>query len=47
METSTDGAIYVGQWKDWHYSGKGTFTWPVGRKYVGEWESTYRMDLGN
>ena len=35
--TYTDGATYVGDWKDGKRSGQGTYTWSGG-KYVGDWK---------
>jgi len=29
--------MYEGEFKDGKYDGQGTYTWPDGRKYVGEW----------
>jgi hypothetical protein len=36
--TWTDGAKYVGEFKDGKFHGQGTFTFPDGRKYVGEYK---------
>jgi hypothetical protein len=36
--TSTDGEMYVGEWKDGEYNGQGTYTWSDGDKYVGEYK---------
>src|SRR5271157_3903855 len=37
--TRSDGAQYIGQWKDGKRHGQGTFTYADGRKYVGEWKN--------
>lgn len=34
--TSTDGAVYVGEFRSGKYNGKGSATWPNGDRYVGE-----------
>ena len=34
--TSTDGAIYVGEFRAGKYNGNGSATWPNGDRYVGE-----------
>jgi hypothetical protein len=34
--TSTDGAIYVGEFRGGKYNGSGSATWPNGDRYVGE-----------
>jgi len=36
--TYTDGATYVGDWKDGKRSGQGTYTFADGRTYVGDWK---------
>ena len=38
IDTESDGAKYVGEFKDGLRHGKGTFIFPDGRKYVGEWK---------
>ena len=36
--TSPEGHKYIGEWKDYKYSGQGAFTLPSGNKYVGEFK---------
>lgn len=33
-----NGCLYVGEFQASHINGNGTFTWPDGRKYVGQWD---------
>jgi hypothetical protein len=40
------GSIYTGQLKNELRSGKGTFIWPNGDKYIGEYESNLRNGFG-
>jgi len=35
----SDGAKYVGEWKDGKRHGQRTYTWPDGKEYVGEWHT--------
>jgi hypothetical protein len=40
------GSIYTGQLKGELRNGKGTFLWPNGEKYIGEYETNARNGLG-
>lgn len=40
------GAIYEGTLKDNHKFGHGTFVWPNGDKYIGEFKLNYRHGFG-
>ena len=44
--TYTDGATYVGDWKDGNQTGQATFTWADGRTYVGDWKDGKRSGQG-
>jgi hypothetical protein len=37
---------YSGEWKDGKKNGRGTFTWPDGRKYEGEWKDNAMTGRG-
>ena len=34
--TTTEGALYVGEFRNGKYNGQGTATWPNGDRYIGE-----------
>ena len=42
---SIDGIKYIGEWFS-SSSGKGTFTWPSGKKFKGEWKSGGKHGIG-
>jgi hypothetical protein len=45
-DTHSDGANYVGMWKDGKREGQGTQTWPDGYKYVGAFKNGKREGQG-
>jgi hypothetical protein len=44
--TFKDGGFYIGDWKDGYGTGKGTYYWKDGQKYVGEFLNNKRQGYG-
>jgi hypothetical protein len=44
--TYTNGATYVGDWRDDKRSGQGTYTFADGRTYVGDWKDGKKIGQG-
>ena len=42
----SDGAKYVGEWKDGKRHGQRTYTWADEKKYIGEWKDDKKHGKG-
>ena len=44
--TYANGHVYVGQWKNGLFEGRGTYTWTDGRVYEGDWKEDKKHGQG-